>query len=78
MLHALPGWITALNEEINGETRKGTSVRRSTDLGSPALCRLGKDGSFRGGPGQQLVYTHSVLVEWVRDICEQRGIEVPG
>lgn len=76
-LRDMPGWIAALDEEIHGQTRKGSSVRRSTDKGSPALCRLSKHGSFRGSPGQQRVYTHSVLVEWVRDVCETRGVEVP-
>jgi hypothetical protein len=76
-LRDLPGWVTALQEDAWGQTRHGESVRRSTDKGSPALCKLGKDGSFKRSPGQWLVYTHSVAVEWTRDVCETRGIEVP-
>lgn len=73
-----PGWIERLQESINGHTRLGESARRSTDKGSPALCKLHpKHGNFRGTPGQLMVYTHSVLVEWTRDICETRGVETP-
>lgn len=76
-LNDLPGWITALQEDAWGQTRMGESVRRSTDLGSPALCKLGPSGSFARSPGQLLVYTHSVAVEWTRDLCETRGVEIP-
>lgn len=72
-----PGYLERLQEAMHGQTRLGESARRSTDKGSPALCKLGPKGSFRGSPGQLMVYTHSVLVEWTRDICETRGVPTP-
>jgi len=77
ILRDLPGWLTALQEDAYGQTRHGESVRRSTDKGSPALCKLGPDGSFKRSPGQWLTYTHSVAVEWAADVCETRGIPIP-
>lgn len=70
MLTDLPGWITTLEEAVHGQTRLGESVRRSTEKTGPMLCNL--------EASELLDYTRSVLVEWVRDICETRGMEVPG
>jgi hypothetical protein len=77
LLNDLPGWITALQEDAYGQTRHGQSARRSTDKGSPALCKLGKDGSFKRSPGQWLLYTQSVAVEWAADVCETRNTPIP-
>lgn len=77
MLTGLPRWLTHLEEAATGQTRLGESARRSTEKGSPALCRLGPKGDFRDSPGELLERASAVLVEWVRDICETRGVKVP-
>jgi hypothetical protein len=68
-LQSLPDWLQALEEAVNGQTRLGESVRRSTEKTGPMLCNL--------EASELLTQTHAVLVEWVRDICETRGVEVP-
>jgi hypothetical protein len=76
-LTGMPRWLMHLEEAVTGQTRLGESARRSSEKGSPALCRLGPKGDFARSPSQLLNYTNSVLVEWVRDICETRGVQIP-
>ncbi|TDH48869.1 hypothetical protein E2F47_22145 [Mycobacterium eburneum] len=80
------GLIGYLHDAANGHTLLGESARRSSDKGSPMPCKIGPDGgegpktvaeSFKGSPSDLLDQAHAVLIEWVRDVCEARGIDMP-
>src|SRR5271156_1103881 len=64
------GWIENLQDGVWGRTRLGESARRSTDRNSPLMVHL--DAS------RLLDNVHAVLVRWVQDICDSRGISYLG
>lgn len=64
-----PGWIEHLAEAALGQTRMGEMARWFRPAHAPLR--------FDSRASDQLGYVHSVLVEWVRDLCETRGVQTP-
>lgn len=60
-----PGWLTHLQEAALGQTRFGELVRRSR---GEVPMRLNLKAA------ELYDYARSILSEWVRDLCETRGV----
>jgi len=69
MLVALPSWLEHLAETALGQTRMGEMARWFRPDHAPLR--------FNSKASDQLGYTRSILVEWVRDLCETRGVPTP-
>lgn len=65
----VPGWLEHLAEAAVGQTRMGEMARWFRAAHAPLR--------FDSRASDQLTYVHSVLVEWVRDLCETRGVQTP-
>src|ERR1700757_3763452 len=63
------GWIENLEDAVLGRTRLGESARRSTDRTTPLMVHL--------EASRLLDNVHGVLIRWIQDICESRGIGCP-
>jgi hypothetical protein len=63
------GWLEYLEDAALGRTRLGESARCSTERNTPLPFHL--------GASQLLSNVHAMLVRWVQDLCESRGVEVP-
>lgn len=64
-----PGWLASLSETVLGMTRIGEAIRHHR--GDERPMRLNLRAS------RLLDYAHSVLVEWTRDLTENRGVPTP-
>jgi hypothetical protein len=70
MLLGLPRFIDYLIDAALGQTRLGESARRSSDTTTPLLCNE--------SASRHLDNIHAMLVRWVQDLCETRGVDYPG
>jgi hypothetical protein len=68
-LRRLSWLVDGLFEKALGQTREGSSERRSGDLTSPMPCNL--------SASSDLDRIHAMLVRWVQDLCETRGVIYP-
>lgn len=64
-----PGLLTNLDETASGQTRLGELGRHSRSAEVPLR--------FNTRASDLLTYANSILVEWMRDLCETRGVDVP-
>lgn len=62
-------WLRYLQDAALGQTRLGDVVRHRRGDEQPLRLNL--------RASELLDYTRSVLVEWIRDLCETRGVPVP-
>ena len=72
-----PGWLELLEDSMLGGTRLGESARRSSDLGSPMPCSVGKSGDWTGSPSSLHADISGLLFDWVQNVCERQNITYP-
>lgn len=63
------GLLANLEETALGQARIGEQARWHRDTESPMALNI--------KASELLTYARSVLVEWTRDLCETRGVEIP-
>lgn len=69
MLRGLPRFLRFLRESAMGQARLGSPQRRHRGDEQPL--------SYNAHAAKLYDEAHTILVTWVRHLCEQRGIEVP-
>lgn len=66
ILTMLPRWLAHLEEAATGQTKMGENAPRASSDEAPIR--------FNGKASRLLDQAHGILVSWVRELCETRGV----